>query len=157
MLYNKIVIFLLVILLLSGCGKTSQPIMNIPAEDGQYHYRNSDLGFNITLPPEFIYYQTQRTNGPEFTDLEFYVPTNDPDYIEYEVPSYAKPVVIRIYKGSYWDEMKAPDEANMIFKKIAEKNDKVYTIKFWDKFPSDWKEKWTEDMKQKIKNNFELD
>ncbi|MFA4834085.1 MAG: hypothetical protein WC619_04560 [Patescibacteria group bacterium] len=156
---KKTILFSLIFifgLLLSGCGQ--EPIMDQPAEDGNFYYRNKDMGFSLVLPPEFLYYQTQRKETADYIDLEFFVPTNDTGYPQ-EVPSYAKPVVIRIFNEDSWE--KASGEG--IYQKIGEnkswwpgKKGKVYTIKFWGEAPLDWQGKWSEEMKQKIIDGFEV-
>jgi len=147
---KKIILFSVIfIILLSGCGK--KPLMNELAKDGNYHYQNKDLGFSLVLSPEFIYYQTQRKNMDDITDIEIFVPTNDVSYPQ-EVPSYAKPIVIRIFSNDYWSNSK--EEERGIYQKIGVKGTFVYTIRFWDYAPTDWTDKWTEEMKNEIIKNF---
>ncbi len=122
------------------------------AKDGNYHYQNKDLGFSLVLPPEFIYYQTQRKNTDDFTDIEIFVPTNDTSYPQ-EVPSYAKPIAIRIFSNDYWNN--SNEEERGLYQKVGAKGNFVYTIRFWDYPPTDWTDKWSEEMKNKIAENFE--
>ena len=123
-------------------------------EDGQYRYQNRDLGFSISLPPEFEYYQVQRKQTAEFIDIEFFVPTSDLSYPQ-DVPGYAKPIVVRIFTAKAWQEM-GSDEDKIIYQKVKEKGKKIYTIRFWDKIPTDWNNKWSEEMKNTIKSSFKI-
>ena len=75
----------------------SVPNMDELGRDNLYHYRNEELGFSLDLPPEFIYYQVERFNAADYTEIRFFVPTSDPNYVYEVVPSYAKPIVIRVY------------------------------------------------------------
>jgi len=155
---KKKFIFLIFVfaLFLTGCGK--EPIMDQPAEDGNFHYRNKDFGFNLTLPPEFLYYQVQRKETGDYTDLEFFVPTADQNYYQ-DVAGYGKVVVIRIFDKNKWEQM--GEEG--IYQKVGEKKswlpgkkDKIYTIKFWNEAPVDWQTKWSEEMEKKIIEGFEV-
>lgn len=140
---------------LAGCGcKKQQPMDQISEEQGGYHYQNKDLGFSIVLPAEFEYYQTQRKETPDYIDLEFFVPTSDTEYNQ-EVAGYAKPIVIRIFKQTDWQSVLEGDQDQLLFEEIGQKEDKVYTIKFWQEIPEDWKSKWNEEMKQQIIEKFE--
>lgn len=150
-----LLIFIIFILFISGCGKKKEPIMDQPAEDGNYHYRNIDLGFNLTLPPEFIYYQTQREQTDDFIDIEFFVPVADKMYHE-EVPGYAKPITVRVFRKEYWDSLSSDSTEQVIYKKLDKKDKKIYTIKFWENIPPEWRDKWNEEMKDWIINNFSL-
>lgn len=133
-------------LLISGCGK--QQLMDQPAKDGKYHYQNNDLGFGLVLPEEFIYYQTQRKQGDNFIDIEFFVPSSDLDY-QKEVPGYAKPIIIRVYQIDQYQ-----DESD--FQKIGEKDKRIYALKFWQNTPLDWQKKWSEDIEKSIISDFEI-
>ncbi|MFH1427935.1 MAG: hypothetical protein ABIG60_05430 [Patescibacteria group bacterium] len=150
-----LLIFILFILFISGCGKKVEPIMDQPAEDGNYHYRNLDLNFNLTLPPEFIYYQTQREQTDDFVDIEFFVPVADKMYQE-EVPGYANPITVRVFQKEYWDSLSSDSAEQLIYIELDKKDKKVYTIQFWENIPPEWREKWTEEMKDWIIDNFSL-
>ena len=136
---------------MSGCAK--QPNMDEQADDGKYHYRNSELGFNITFPEEFKYYQTQRKNYQEYVIMEYFVPTNDVDY-PMDVPSYGLPVEIRIFSGENWDEILEGELNGTEYIKLGEKGGQTYTIKFWERIPSDWTERWNNELKQGIIDSF---
>ncbi len=146
-------IILIIALSLSGCGCRKAPAMDQLFENGAYHYRNKDLGFTIVLPAEFEYYQTQRKETEEFVDLEFFVPTADTDYLQ-EVPGYAKPIVIRIFSRDVWESVSSGDEA--LYQKLGDKGKRVYTIRFWQELPVDWQGKWSEEMRSKIIDGFEV-
>jgi len=150
-------LILLFVLFLAGCGK--EPNMDQLAEDGNFHYRNKDLGFNLVLPPEFLYYQTQRKETADYIDLEFFVPTADRNYYQ-DVPGYGKPAVIRIFNKDSWEQA----SRGGIYQKLGEKKswwpgrkDKVYAIKFWDEVPLDWQGKWSEEIKQGIIEGFKVE
>jgi len=157
---KKFKIFFFVFLLsivLSACGQKSEVlIMDKPADDGKYHYSNKDLSFSLTLPEDFIYYQTQRKQTVEYSDIEFFVPTGDKKYNQ-EVPGYAKPIVLRVYSDENWEENIKNDPYSDFFEVLGDKKDKVYVIRFWQDIPSDWQGKWSEDMKNKIKESFKID
>ncbi len=149
-----ILLFTIIILLTSGCfNKNEEVYMDKPAEDGKYHYQNKDLGFSVVLPPEFIYYQTQRKETEDYTDIEFFVPTTT-EY-RHEVPGYGKPMVVRIFKKQAWEEVDEDDKTSL-YNEIGEKDGKIYTIKFWELAPEDWDEKWTFDMKNEIVDSFKI-
>jgi len=126
--------------------------MDLSREDGTYLYQNKDLGFNLVLPPEFEYYQTQRKETDDFIDLEIFVPTADTSY-SMEVSGYAKPIIIRIFTRDYW-ESTAGNES--LYQTLGEKGKRIYTIDFWADIPADWQTKWSEDMKQGIVDNFKI-
>ncbi len=155
-MYMKRIIFFCVILFcaiaLTGCGKNDQDMKQL-TEDNSYHYRNGGLGFEMILPAEFEYYQTQRKETPDFIDIEIFVPTSDVDY-QQEVPGYGKPIVVRIFESSVWQSMSDGNEDKIIYKKLGEEKDKVYTIKFWDQVPKDWQGKWSEEMRDGIVDGF---
>lgn len=137
--------------LLSGCGnkQVSQVDMDQLAADGNYHYRNESLGFSITLPKEFQYYQFNKKFAPNYTDLEILVPTADRAYPQ-EVPGYATVLVVRVYEGKAWNNIVDNSGDKIIFKKIGEKNGKIYAVKIWDKVSADWTKKWTSGMKENL-------
>lgn len=155
-MYLKSLSLLAVILassfLLSGC-LNKEVNMDTLSDDGRYHYRNADLRFSLSLPSEFVYYQTQRKEGEGFKEIEFFVPTSDIDYVQ-EVPSYAKPVALRIYAKDAWQKISSEDSQN--YNKIGEKGDSVYAIFFWKETPKDWKDKWNDEMKKRIEEGFEI-
>jgi len=143
----------LVLLVLSGCGGP-QYNMDQPADDGNFHYTNKDLGFSLVLPPEFLYYQTQRRQVGEFVDLEFFVPTSDTTYLQ-EVAGYAKPIVVRIMDNKEWRKQEDIYKANL-YEKIGEKKGMAYLIKFWKNPAQDWLGKWSMSMKEDIVSKFEV-
>ncbi|NCU44184.1 hypothetical protein EOM71_00710 [Candidatus Falkowbacteria bacterium] len=128
-----------------------QPInMDELGRDNLYHYRNQDLNFNLDLPEQFIYYQTERTNSADYKEIKFFVPTSDPDYLYESLPSYAKPIVVRVYLEDAWNNLSEEDENKSDFQKITVKNGQVYLIWFWERQPKDWQDKWSEEMKEII-------
>jgi hypothetical protein len=139
-------------LVLSGCQKVN---MDELAEDNLYHYKNKDFKFSIDLPPEFIYYQTQRITRSDYTDVEFYVPTNDTGYST-KVSGYALAVTVRIFSANKWQETISGQLDGGSYEWLSENKDRVYTIKFWNPAPADWQERWSEEMRQGIKNSFRL-
>lgn len=154
--FKKLTVLLLIIspFAFSGCQK--EPIMDQPADDGRYHYRNPDLGFSVVLPEEFIYYQTQRKTTAFYNNIEFYVPTNDTNYAQ-EVPGYAKPLTVFIYTVPDWDErIESRVDKDKFIIKGEGGDDRAYALRFWDKTPNDWTERWNDDIKQSIIDNFEI-
>ncbi len=141
------------IILFSACSK--QPNMDEQADDGKYHYRNNELGFSIDFPEEFVYYQTQRKNYQEYVVMEYFVPTNDVDY-PMDVPSYAKPVEVRIFLSENWEEILEGEISGAEYIKLGEKDGQIYTIKFWERIPSDWTQRWNDELKQEIIDSFEI-
>lgn len=153
---KKIVLFsiiFIIVLLLSGCGLGEQ-LMDQLAEDNKYHYQNRMLGFALNLPSEFEYYQVQRKNTNYYIDIEFFVPTSDTAYPQ-EVPSYAKPVIVRIFSRNVWEAIE-DDKYKLIFQEVGQKGNKVYTIVFWDNIPADWQDKWSKEMREDIIQSFVL-
>jgi hypothetical protein len=142
------------VLFFTGCKK-NQPIMDQPAEDGKYHYRNIDLEFSLVLSPQFEYYQTQRKEADNYIDIEFFVPTNDLTYPQ-EVASYAKPIVVRVFEEKAWEKNANKDMNMIIYKKVGEKKDKVYTIRFWENLPTDWVDRWDDEIQKSILDSFKL-
>jgi hypothetical protein len=156
---NKTRIILLTLLIastlfLAGCGSKKTVDMNQLSEDKTYHYINKDLGFSINLPKEFQYYQTQRKNNADYTDLEFFIPTSDTGFAQ-EVPGYAKPVTIRIISKKVWEATDNKFDKTLV-KEIGQKDDTVYAVIFWDTIPKDWQTKWSDDMQKQIINNFKI-
>lgn len=144
---------LLVLLVLSfsltACLK-QEPKVDVLAEDNKYHYRNDTLGFQINFPEEFQYYQAQRIETENFTDLEFLVPTGDINYPS-EVVGLANPVTVKLFNQDYWQDVNQD-----LYIKVAEKGDKIYALEFWTNYPSDWVNKWNDQMKQEIVDSFKL-
>lgn len=150
---NKIIYLLIFVFLFlsAGCSSKKDIVMDIPAEDGKYYYSNKDLEFSVVLPPVFIYYQTQRKDSKDYTDIEFFVPISDVDY-EQEIPGYAKPMILRVFYKDAWESLRE----DTIYQEIAKKKDRVYTARFWEKVPSDWRDKWSDVMKEEIINSFSV-
>ena len=128
----------------------AEPNMDELGKDNLYHYRNEDLGFRLDLPSEFIYYQTERFNATDYTEIRFFIPTSDPAYVYEIVPSYARPIVIRVYSEDAWNQLKDDDEGKQNFEKKMVKDGRVYVIQFWDHQPADWQDKWSDEMKSAI-------
>jgi|WetSurMetagenome_2_1015567.scaffolds.fasta_scaffold00657_24 hypothetical protein len=143
--------FCFLLFALSGCGKA--PMMDELNKQGFYPYTNEALGFSLSLPQEFQYYQTQRNDSGDFKELDIFVPTAD-TRIGNVVSGYAEPVIVRAYNKNFYNRLDKADQNE--FTKVGEKGDKVYVLKFWDVIPSDWTSKWTKDMKKQIVNNFKL-
>jgi hypothetical protein len=136
---------------LTGCGKA--PMMDELNKQGFYPYQNTELGFSLSLPQEFQYYQTQRTNDANFKELDVFVPTADTKIKEI-VPGYAEPIIVRVYDKNFYNSLSEVDRKD--FTKVEEKGNKIYVLKFWNIIPSDWTNKWTDAMKNQIVNNFKL-
>lgn len=157
MSYKKeIAIIAIFCVLLTGCNLTKKTsyISSEPNKDGNYVYKNEDLKFSMVLPPEFIYFQTQRKNKENYTDLEILVPSSDKES-HIGVAGYATPVVIRVINKKNFDELNNSN-ANVGFEDLERRGNKIYLIKFWNKAPNDWLSKWNDEMKNNIKNNIKL-
>jgi hypothetical protein len=139
------------LLVIPGCAK--KPMMDKLNEAGFYPYSNDELGFSLSLPKEFEYYQTQRTSFTNYTDLDIFVPTADTNYPE-QIPGYAEPIIVRVYDKPAYDALSASTSAMMV--KAAERKGKVYSLIFWASAPSDWQGKWSDAMKQQLIDNFKL-
>lgn len=154
--YTKItIVALFLAIMISGCTFPGAKTTNKPAIQGGYNYKNDDLGFSLVLPKEFEYFQTQRKNQTDYTDLEIFVPTSDIKYPQ-EVPGYAKPIVIRVYDKKAYDLLPANDGKIFTYPKFKEKNGKVYLIKFWGDVPADWQTKWSGTMQKNILNDIKI-
>ncbi|MCX6796739.1 MAG: hypothetical protein NTW06_04570 [Candidatus Falkowbacteria bacterium] len=148
-------ISLLPALILGGCT-LKKAVMDVPVSDGSYHYQNKDLGFSLVLPADFIYYQTQRTDTTDYVDLEIFVPTSDTGYVQ-EVPGYAKPIAIRVYKNKEaWEKHFANPTEVKNYQQLGSQGDKVYTIRYWTDIPIDWQGKWNQEMAKKIASGFKI-
>lgn len=140
-------------IILTGCGRVPQMDK---LDNGAYHYRNETYEFQVDLPAEFIYYQVQTKLGKDdknvitsaWNDIEFYVPMNDRTYPQ-EVPAYAKVFTVRVFEAGTYQEQKG-------FEKLIEGTNKTYAVKFWDKLPKDWQEKWNKDLAEKIKKSLQV-
>lgn len=146
---------LAVALLLSACGKKAVP-MDMISSDKNYHYKNEELKFELTLPQEFGYYQTQRNNSADYMDLEVLIPTADTKYAG-EISGYARPITVRVFNKDFWQNQPEDSENKTAFQKLGEKDDKVYAIAFWQIYPSDWQDKWNNEIKEKVIKGFKMD
>ena len=146
-------IFSLLSLLLVVSACASKPMMDQLDERGFYPYSNNELGFSLPLTKEFQYYQTQRIDKPDFKELDIFVPTADTNIPEI-VPGYAEPIIVRAYDKNFYNGLSEADRNELV--KVGEKGSKIYALKFWDIIPADWKDKWTEAMKQQLIGNFKL-
>ncbi|MCU0679644.1 MAG: hypothetical protein MUC28_04345 [Planctomycetes bacterium] len=142
----------IIMALLSGCGAQT-PSMDQPAADGSYYYQNPDLGFALTLPPDFEYYQAQRTARANHTELALFVPTGDTSYPQ-DIPGYAQPVTVRIFPRTEWEKTASEEDYKDSNRFVRENKGRVYVLVFWDERPADWQVKWSDDMKQKISDSF---
>lgn len=151
---SSLLMFLVGITVLSGCsfGGGEKPTMDQASSDGNYHYRNKSLDFRVELPSTFEYYQTQRKEGEGYTDIEFMVPTKDEEIGSTGVRGYARPMVVRVFESDAWANV--DKEGN--FEKIGERDGQVYTVKFWEQVPSDWQDRWEEEVEKNIVENFQL-
>ncbi|MFA5247828.1 MAG: hypothetical protein WC415_01090 [Patescibacteria group bacterium] len=157
MTYKKITFFLFATVLLislTGCRGTKIESMDELNAENLYPYSNDDLGFSLYLPSDFIYFQTQRKNNQDFSDLEIYIPTADMSQ-QKEVSGYAKPIIVRVFDKKYWND-NMNDEERAEYIKAGEKGNRVYGLMFWNNIPSDWSVKWTEDMKNQIIKDFQI-
>lgn len=155
---NKYLIYILLSasFLITGCQSQNTTLMDQLSDDGNYHYTNADAGFSLVLPREFIYYQVYRKYSENFSDIEILVPTSDENIMK-EMANYVKPITIRVFDAKFWDDNNPQNqEYKALYEKVGDKNGKIYTIRFWSEIPSDWKDKWSDEMKNFIKSNFKL-
>ena len=151
---KKIIAILCLFLFLTACGQPVKPeYMDQLASDGNFYYTNEDLEFTVILPPEFIYYQTQRVKTDYYIDIEFFVPTSDTSYPQL-VSGYARPLIIRAYSEYGWTQITDMDAISENYKQVGKNNGNIYLFKFWDRFPDDWKNKWSEEIRKNILENF---
>ncbi len=146
-------LLLFILLVVGGCGRPNSPKvpMDELASDGYYHYSNQSLGFEVTLPPEFIYYQTQRKEREGMVDIEFWVPTSDEDYPT-EVSSYALAFTVRVLPAD--DERNFQSDPLAGFERVSSSKERMFYLRFWEEVPLDWQNKWNKDKEEFIKNNF---
>ncbi len=150
---TRIIPLLFLIFILSACGQRNLPTDKATA-DGTYFYRNEALGFSILFPKTFEHYQTQRTSGVGYIDLEIFVPTSDLRFGK-QVQGYATPVTLRVFEKNVWEEISQGKDNT--YKYLGEKKDKVYTITFWELAPSDWQADWSGSTEETIINSFEIE
>jgi hypothetical protein len=151
--YAKLIPLLAIILILSACGQRNLPT-DKPLEDGSRFYRNEMLKFSLVLPASFEYYQTQRTEGKGYSDLEIFVPTSDVRQSG-KVSGYAQPIVIRVFDKVTWDEVNQDGESE--YQLLGEKDGKAFTLLFWKNVPKDWQDKWSAETEKMIIDNFKLE
>jgi hypothetical protein len=151
---RKALFFLAIISLifLPACGR--KVMMDELSADGTYNYSNKDLGFSLKLPGTFEFYQTQRKDNEDFSDLEIFVPTADTEYYQ-ELPGYAKPIVIRVISRDAWPKLDTEDESKASFEKVGENKNNIILIKFWDEIPKDWSDKWSEKNEFLVKDSIQ--
>lgn len=151
---SSILVLLAGVAILTGCsfGGDDKPVMDQASSDGNYHYRNKSLDFQVEFPSTFEYYQTQRKEGEAYTDIEFMVPTKDEEIGSKGVFGYARPLVVRVFEDTAWENV----DKEGSFEKVGERNGKVYTIQFWEHIPTDWQERWGEEVEENILENFQL-
>ncbi len=139
---------------ITGCGKEPQ----IDKLDNDvYHYSNSELALNIDLPKEFADYQVQVKPGrnddnevvTDYRDLEILVPTADLSFNDRIGGAYVKAITIKVFEAGKYKDFSG-------FEKIFEGKNKTYSIKFWDKWPKDWQEKWSKESEANIRKSFKV-
>ena len=149
MMKSKILftIILVLMIFLTACAKKEVYNMDQLATDGKYHYTNQDLGFSVDFGKEFIYYQTQRNDTKSFRQVEFFVPTSDREYPQ-DIQSYGKFLVVNVS-----DKDLNLEEG---FRMLGEKDSEIFSMLFWDKAPSDWTDKWNDEVQQEIISSFKI-
>ncbi len=158
---KKIIIPLLVFsLFLTACANSGKrefqkkaatgKYMDQPAADGNYYYQNKDLHFGLVLPPDFIYYQTQRVTTNNYESIEFFAPTGDTSYKQ-EVPGYGKFLTVKIFPKKDWQDSQTP-----FYDAVKKSKDRVYTLDFWNNLPADWQEKFDNKMRQNLIKSFQI-
>ncbi len=138
------------VLVLSACAG-GEGDKKTPDNQVNLNYQNKSLGFELKLPEVIDFYTTQREEGENFTDIEFFVPTSDTEYSS-QVRNYARPVTVRVFQGLDRENI----GKDSIYEIVGEKDNKIYTLRFWQNIPQDWQEKWNEDLEKNIKNSFKI-
>lgn len=145
-MFKKITFFIVfsvfIVFILTACGNSKE-------DSNTILYKNISLQFEIQLSNDFKYYQTQRVKTDDFVDIDFFVPTSDQSYGK-EVPGYAKPFTIRVFNNNN------NSINNDIYEDIGSGNGKLYTIRFWSKFPQDWQNIWSENLESELKSSFKI-
>ncbi|MEI7498110.1 MAG: hypothetical protein WCK11_02405 [Candidatus Falkowbacteria bacterium] len=141
---SRVALILVMLFALSGCGQAPAPISQ--DQDGKLHYTNQDLGFELYLPKQFEYFQTQRKNLAEYTDVEFFAPTSDMGYKQ-EVQSYGKFLIVRVKK-------QAATKPDTGFMEAPNNQSGKFWLQFWEKQPKDWSKKWNKEVQKDIINTF---
>ena len=136
------ILFLPALFFLGACGQAVN--MDEQAKDGNYHYENFDLRFQVVLPPEFEYYQTQRKTEERWTDIEFFIPSNDIEFPQ-EIPNYWMPLVIRVWNEDDYAATLVPG-GTPLYTSFGTKRGYTYTYLFEENLPLDWKDRWSEDI-----------
>lgn len=150
---TRLIPLLIILPMLAACGQRDLPT-DRPLEDGSLFYRNEAMKFSLILPSSFENYQTQRTEGSGYTDIEFFVPTSDTRFGK-RVGGYGEPIVIRVFDEKTWNEVN--QDANSEYKLITKKDDKVFTVLFWSLEPKDWQGKWSDETEAKILEGFKAE
>lgn len=160
---RKILVFSLIFLIIAVSAfalfwfknRPEKILMDELGPDGKYHYQNKDLGFALSLPAEFEYYQAQRRETPASLDLEIFVPTADEHYREAIPPSYGLIVSVKIFSREEWEKITDELEKAALHQ-VGEKYGRIYALRFWSEAPLDWREKWNEEMKKEIIDSFKF-
>ncbi|MDA3840488.1 MAG: hypothetical protein PF572_05325 [Patescibacteria group bacterium] len=151
---NKKILFSFLLFILffgTACSRSNikeDVLMDELASDNKYHYTNEGLGFSVDFPEQFIYFQTQRNDYKGFIDMEYFVPTSDREYPQ-QIQSYGKFLTVRIFDKSEYEE-------NENFVYLGDKNKQIFVAIFWDSVPVDWKNKWSEEVKNEIISSFKM-
>jgi len=140
---------------LNACSVSSGVPMDELSEEGRFQYKNKDLGFEISLPDTFEFYQVQRKNTDEYSEIEFFVPTSDMAYPQ-EVQSYAKPLMLRFYKNETWEKFDKREYVESVFFQLPSDKTGKFFIKFWKTRPKDWEGKWNQEIEEEIKISFKV-
>jgi hypothetical protein len=150
---TKIISLLFVSLIITACGQRDLPT-DVSLADGGFFYRNSVLGFSLILPKTFEHYQTQRVSSDTYTDLEIFIPTSDARFGK-QVSGYAKSLTIRVFDEEAWKAINKKEDS--VYKFLGDKKNKIFTALFWKQIPSDWNDKWSEEIKNTVINSFEIE
>ena len=94
----------------------AEPNMDELGKDNLYHYRNEDLGFRLDLRRNLFIIRQKDSMLLIIQRLDF-SSTSDPAYVYEIVPSYARPIVIRVYSEDAWNQLKTMMKVNRILKR----------------------------------------
>lgn len=152
---NIIPIALLIVALVAGYflffpEKTSDHTV-INEQGGRNVYTNEEFDFSVTLPDEFSFYTTQRKEGEDYIDIEFFMPSSDTSFYQ-QISGYAKPLVVRVVTDPEYAEITGRQN----FVELGKKGGKVYTMWLWRETPKDWSDKWNDEARKKITESFKI-
>jgi hypothetical protein len=64
-------------------------------------------------------------------------------------------IIVRVYEKQAWSKVNQ-NEDTAIYKKFGQLGDYVHSVKIANDVPDDWTEKWTDELKEKIRDNLSI-